>query len=104
MNLKGLVILRNISLRNRLPTNIIMTWTMVFLGMVLYAVAWFTLGTVCMAIIDAISNSFSFAAPWDSVVEFCRQMVLLHPIFAMVGWLIWGFIDSMRKPVKSWEV
>lgn len=96
--------MRGISLKPRLPSNIVLTWAMVFIGIVFYAVAWFTFGIVALTVIDSITTAFSFEAPWDSVVEFCRNVVLLHPIFAMVGWLIWGFIDSMRKPVKTWEV
>lgn len=89
---------------NRFPTNIILTWSLVFIGIVIYAITWFLLGSVTMIIIEAVTSAFSFAEPWDSVVEILRTVILWHPLFAMFGWLIWGYIDSARKPVKSWEV
>jgi hypothetical protein len=77
---------------------------MVFLGMVIYALAWFTLGSVTMTIIESIEASFSFGGNWDSVVELVKNIVLWHPIISLFGWILWGFLNSMRRDVRTWEV
>lgn len=86
------------------PIRIVWVWTMVFLGIVLYAIAWFTLGTAAMAVISAIEGSYTFAAPWSSVVDQIKKVILWHPIFAMIGWLLWGFLNSMKREVRTWQV
>ena len=86
------------------PVRIVYVWTLVLLGMVLYAMAWFTLGSVAMTFIDAVLLSFNFAAPWDSVVEIAKNVILWHPIISLFGWILWGFLNSMRRDVRTWKI
>lgn len=84
-------------------TRIVYVWALVFLAMVLYAFVWFSMGLVIMTFIDAIVASSNFAAPWDSVVEFIRNCFLIHPIISLIGWFIYGIINSMRRDVETWR-
>jgi len=83
--------------------NIVYTWTLVFLGMVLYTFVWFAMGTFIMTFIDAIVNSFSFSEPWSSTVQFVRMVFLWHPVISLIGWIIYGIINSMKRDVDQWR-
>jgi len=85
-------------------TNIVMVWSMVFIGLIIYALIWFTFGAVAMTYIDAISDNFTFDPPWDNVVTLSRNVILWHPVISMFGWILWGFLNSMRRDVRTWEV
>lgn len=85
------------------PVKIVYVWILVFAGMAIYAIGWYTLGTVALAVIQAIENSFNFPPPWDSVTAFIKNCVYFHPIISLVGWMIWGFLQSTRKNAQSWE-
>ena len=88
--------------------NITFVWAMVFLGIVIYAVAWFALGLASMMIIDALVAAFSGMLTLSSdalqVISLLRWVILLHPIFAMFGWLLWGFLNSAKRDVSRYEV
>lgn len=83
--------------------NIVFVWALVFLSMVLYCMVWFSMGMVVMTFIDAIVATANFSAPWDTVVEFCRNCFLLHPIISLVGWFIYGILNSLRRDVETWR-
>lgn len=86
------------------PVRIVYVWSLVFLGMVLYTFTWFTMGTLVMTVIDAITASFHFAAPWDTIVESIRNCFLIHPIIALIGWFIYGILNSAKRDVDTWRV
>ena len=56
-----------------------------------------------MTFIDVIVASVSFADPWDQVVEFIRNCFLVHPIISLVGWFLYGIVNSMRRDVETWR-
>lgn len=82
---------------------ILFVWALVFMAMVIYVFVWFSMGLVVMTFIDAIVASANFAAPWDSVVSFIRNAFLIHPIISLVGWFIYGILNSLRRDVETWR-
>lgn len=72
------------------------------MGMIIYAFMWFIFGAVAQTYIDAIDSAFTFGQPWDQVLEMIEQIIYYHPIISMIGWLIWGFLNSARRDVRSW--
>lgn len=88
------------------PSRIVYVWAMVFLAMVVYALAWFSMGLVVMTFIDAVAAAASSMwdnAMWDSVIDFARNAFLIHPIISLVGWFIYGILNSMRRDVETWR-
>jgi len=85
------------------PVKIVMVWSLVFIGIIIYSLVWFVFGAVAMTYIEAISDSFSFDAPWSSVITLVTNVILWHPVIAMFGWILWGFLNSMRRDVRTWE-
>jgi len=75
--------------------------------MIVYVIMWFSMGMVVMTFIDvmaaAASNMWSNSL-WDSVVEFIRNCFLIHPIIALVGWFVYGVINSLRRDIEqNWK-
>jgi len=85
-------------------TRVLYVWFIVFLAMVIYAIAWFTCGLVVMPFIDAINSSYSFGSEWDTIVDLVKTFFLYHPIIALIGWIIWGFLNSIKRDVEKWRV
>lgn len=88
------------------PVKIVYVWGLVFLSMVVYVFVWFSMGLVVMTFIDAVSTAAQdmWTNPmWDSIVEFCRNAFLIHPIIALVGWFLYGILNSMRRDVETWR-
>ncbi len=82
---------------------ILYTWAIVFIAMAVYAAAWFMAGLIVMPFIDAITASFTFAEPWDSVVTFVRLCFLYHPVIAMIGWFIYGILQSISHGRTTYQ-
>jgi len=90
-------------LKINLPIRVVYVWALVFLGMVLYVFVWFSMGIAVMTFVDSVVATFNFGDPWDSLVTFVRNLFLFHPIISLIGWLIYGIINSMRRDVESWR-
>lgn len=85
------------------PHRVVYTWTLIALGMIIYVFVWFSMGLTVMMFIDAMAASVSFADPWNQVVEFIRNCFLIHPLIALVGWFIYGVVNSLRRDVETWK-
>ena len=86
---------------------IVYVWAMVFLGMVIYTFTWFTLGLPLMYFIDAIRTSMSASITdpmWLNVVSFILLCFEIHPIISLIGWFIYGILNSTHRDVDTWRV
>lgn len=99
---KRFLIKRTLEFKNN-RRGIVYVWALVMLAMVIYTFAWFSMGLVIMTFIDAVTTSMNFAPPWDSVVEFIRNCFLIHPIISLVGWFIYGILNSAKRDVDTWR-
>jgi len=84
--------------------NIAYVWSIVFIAIVLYALVWFVCGYFIMEFIEAIEAAYTFQPPLDSTVDIVKSVVAWHPIIALFGWILWGFLNSLRRDVKSFEM
>lgn len=91
-------------IRSRLPVRVAWVWSVVLIGLVIYAMMYFTFGRVAMEVILSIEASYTFPEPAASVVTVLKYVIALHPLFAMFGWLLWGYIQSSRRSVREYEV
>lgn len=78
-------------------------WAMVLVGMVIYAFAWFSQMWWLWSFIEAFEGAITLDPPWDVTVVILKNVLAFHPLFAMFGWLLWGFINSMRRDVRTYE-
>ncbi len=84
--------------------NVLFVWFIVFLAMTIYAIGWFTCGIFVMKFIDAIISTYSFDSPWDTTVTAVRLFFLYHPIIAIIGWIVYGILNSIKRDVDRWRV
>jgi hypothetical protein len=86
------------------PVRILYVWSLVFLGMFLYAFVWFVLGLPLVYLIDAVRNSLTITDPmWNTVVDFIMLCFEIHPIISLVGWFIYGILNSAKRDVDTWR-
>lgn len=96
----------NLSLRQTISPSflrVVYVWTLITLAMIVYVIVWFSMGLTVMTFIDVMAASASFADPWNQVLEFIRNCFLVHPIIALVGWFIYGIVNSMRRTAETWQ-
>ena len=87
------------------PCKILYVWALVFLGMVVYAFTWFSLGLPLIYFVNAIRANMTFTDPmWNQVVDFVMFMFEINPIIALLGWLIYGILNSARRDIDTWQV
>lgn len=87
-----------------IPTRIVYVWALVFLAIIFYAMAWYVFGWVIMEYISAVEAAYTFQPPLDSVVSLIKNVIAWHPIIALLGWILWGFLNSMRRDIRTYEV
>lgn len=86
------------------PIQIIYLWAMIFIAMAVYTFAWFTLGLPLMYFIDAMRRSMTLYDPmWESVVDFIILCFEIHPIISLIGWFIYGILNSSKRDVDTWR-
>jgi hypothetical protein len=85
--------------------NIIYVWALIFVAMALYAFTWFVMGLPLITFIQAAKGVLSIHdAMWEQVVDFILICFEIHPIIALVGWFIYGILNSAKRDVETWRV
>ena len=79
-------------------------WVVVLIGIIVYCMAWYAMGYAALEIISAVEASVTVEPQWDSVITLLKAAVAWHPIISLAGWLAWGFVCSMRRDVRTYEV
>jgi len=91
--------------RNRLfSRQIAYVWALVFIGIVVYAFVWFSQIWWLWLFIEAFEDAVTLDPAAQSVVEILKAVIAYHPLIAVFGWLLWGFLNSMRRDVRTYEV
>lgn len=83
---------------------IVWVWAVCFMGIAVYSLVWFTLGWAAMGVIDSVTGNYTFASPAASTVDFIRTMFAWHPIFFILGLLLWAFVNSQRREEATYPV
>lgn len=85
-------------------TRIVFTWGLVFIGICIYSMFWFIFGWTTMVIIDAVEAAYTFEEPLSLVIPLVKNVVAWHPLIAMFGWLLYGYLDSMRRERRDYPI
>lgn len=78
-------------------------WVMVLLAIIFYAIAWYAFGGVGLMVIAALEDSMTLASPFDTISDFVKNVIYLHPVISLLGWLLWGFYNSIRRDTTFYE-
>jgi len=90
--------------RIQFPTRILMVWTLVMLGIVVYSISWFALSPIVTNTLDALDDAYEFSGVQEVTLDLVGQVIYWNPLIAIFGWLLWGFLNSARRDVRTWEV
>jgi hypothetical protein len=88
------------------PVKILYVWAMIFLAMMLYTMAWFTAGLPLIYFIGAVRATITAASSdpmWIGVVDFITICFQIHPIISLIGWFIYGILNSAKRDVDTWR-
>jgi len=67
------------------------------MAMILYSLIYFVFGRVIWEVILSMEAVFTYPEPMASSLNILKYVIALHPIFAIFGWLLYGFINSQRR-------
>ena len=88
------------------PVKIVHVWAMIFLAMTLYTFTWFTCGLPLIYFIGAcrdVINAATTDTMWIGVVDFITICFQIHPIISLIGWFIYGILNSAKRDVDTWR-
>ena len=85
-------------------TNILFVWTMVAIALVIYSISWFALSPVVTLTLEALDEAYAFTGMQETAFDLISTVIYWNPLIAVFGWLLWGFLNSGRRDVRSWEV
>lgn len=78
---------------------IVTLWAIVFIGMAIYMIAWFTVGLPLVYFIDAVRDNMTenLTATGRAVIDTVMFAFEINPVIALAGWFIYGFAHSAKK-------
>lgn len=82
---------------------IVWVWAVVLMALVVYSIAWFTLGWAAMEVIDAVEASYTFEEPAANTVTLMKTVIAWHPIIVVFGWILYGYVNSQRRDPRIYE-
>ena len=87
---------------SKFPTRIAFVWAEVFIAIILYSICWFTFGRALFEVITAIETTYTFTGQASFTVDLVKTVVAWHPVLALFGWLIYGYISSSRRSERTY--
>lgn len=94
----------NLKIGSFIPVQIVYVWAMVLMGIVIYSIAWFAVAPVTLTVMDTLTEHITVSNDVYNLVELIKQVILWHPILSIFGWLLWGYLNSMRRDIATWRV
>ena len=72
-------------------------WAVCLLSIIVYAITWFSLGWAFDLFVTSIQAAYTFPSQATVTISFICTVVYLHPIFFILGMLLWAFVNSQRR-------
>jgi len=76
---------------------VVWVWAVVFMGLFIYSLVWFTTGWAVMEVADAVESEYTFEGPAAQASSFIKTMFEYNPILFMFGLLLWAYVNSQRR-------
>jgi len=86
------------------PIRLTYVWGCVLVAIIIYALIWYTFGTLIMTYIKAVEGVAGFTGLTADVSTIIKTVIAWHPFLALMGWLVWGFLNSLRKGKLEYEM
>lgn len=84
---------------------IVALWGMVFLGMAVYVIIWFSVGLPLVYFIDATRELLvqHMDSTGIAVVSSLLFAFEIHPVIAICGWIIYGIMHSGKRATNVYQ-
>ena len=76
---------------------VVWVWSVIFIGLFIYSLVWFTTGWAVMEVADAVESEYTFEGPAAYASSFIKLMFEYNPILFLFGLLLWGYVNSQRS-------
>ena len=76
---------------------VVWVWSVVFMGLFIYSLVWFTTGWAVMEVADAVENEYTFEGPAAQASSFIKLMFEYNPLLFLFGLLLWAYVNSQRR-------
>lgn len=85
-------------------TAIVTLWGMVFIGMAVYFICWFTMGLPLIYFIDVVRDELTgLSTMGEQVIDGCLFAFEIHPAIALLGWFIYGIMHSAKRDTDVYK-
>lgn len=85
------------TLKPLFPSNIVYVWALCGLALLAYSVAWFANMYWVFEMFAAIRQNASFDSTTNKAIDLVLTLLYYNPIFALFGWIVYGYVNSSRK-------
>jgi len=76
---------------------VVWVWAVVFMGLFIYSLVWFTTGWAVMEVSAAVEDEYAFEGPAADASSFIKLMFEYNPILFFFGLLLWAYVNSQRR-------
>jgi len=76
---------------------VVWVWAVVFMGLFIYSLVWFTTGWAVMEVADAVESEYTFTGPAAYASSFIKLMFEYNPVLFLFGLLLWAYVNSQRR-------
>jgi hypothetical protein len=85
-------------------SGIVWVWAVALCGMVLYALAYYSLVWPTLQLIGIVEGMASFDANATITLTLVRAVLNWHPIIFIFGTLLWAFVNSVRREDVTYPI
>ena len=85
-------------------SGVIWIWAVCLAGIVMYAICYYALVYPTLELIGIVEGMYSFDAQATVTLNLTRAVLNWHPIFFILGMLLWGFVNSGRRETQTYPV
>jgi len=85
-------------------SGVIWIWAVCLAGIVMYSIAYYALVYPALMMIGIVEGLVVFDAQATVTLNLVRAVLNWHPIFFILGMLLWGFVNSARREVQTYPM
>lgn len=78
-------------------SGIVWVWAVCLAGIVVYAIAFYTLLFPTLQLIGIVESMTAWDADAAFTLNLCKTVLNWHPILFIIGMLLWAFVNSVRR-------
>jgi len=85
-------------------SGVIWIWAVCLAGIVMYSIAYYSLVYPALELIGIVEGLVIFDAQASITLNLVKAVLNWHPIFFILGMLLWGFVNSARRETQTYPM